>query len=253
MEITQADKKDAKPQDPVVEEMFAVGLHFGHKTSKTHPKMKQYIGSIRNTVHIFDLEKTKQKMEETLEVLSNMVKEGKVVLLVGTKVQVKEPVKEAATSLNLPYVSERWVAGTFTNFETISKRVAELIDLEKKKVSGELAKYTKKEQGQMENLMKDLEVKYGGLRSLAKIPDAVFVFDADENELTIREAKRKNVKVFAICDTNVDPTSVDYLIPANDDAASSVQYIVKRVKETIQNAQSQGIQQAVQPTTNGNN
>lgn len=243
MEITQTDKKDVKQSDPVVEEMMALGLHFGHKTSKTHPKMKQYIGSIRNTVHIFDLEKTKQKMEETLQALSNMVKEGKIVLLVGTKVQVKVPVKEAALALGLPYVSERWIAGTFTNFETISKRVVELIDLEAKKSSGDLAKYTKKEQGQMESLMKDLEVKYGGLRTLVKIPDAVFVFDADENALTIKEAKRKKVKVFAVCDTNVDPTNIDYLIPANDDAASAVQYVVKRVRETIQSAKPQPVQQ----------
>lgn len=236
----QAEQKESQQSlDPVINEMMASGLHFGHKTSKTHPKMKQYIASVRNTVHIFDLEKTKEKMEETLEALSNFVKEGKVVLFVGTKVQMKDFVKETALACGLPYVSERWIAGTITNFDTVFKRVTELLDLEKKKITGELAKYTKKEQGKIEEQIKDLELKYGGLRTLTKLPDAVFVFDADENGLAVKEAKRKKVNIFAVCDTNVDPTNMDYIIPANDDAISSVQYIISRVKEAVLRAKTQ--------------
>lgn len=241
--MNQVQEKEQKPSvDPVVNEMMQVGLHFGHKTSKTHPKMKQYIASIRNTVHIFDLEKTKEKMAETLEVLSKMIKDGKVILVVGTKVQIRRFVEEAALACSLPYATERWVAGTLTNFETILKRVTELLDLEKKKESGELAKYTKKEQAEFEAKMKDLQLKYGGLRTLTKLPDAVFVLDADENTLTIKEAKKKGIKVFAVCDTNVDPTNVDYMIPANDDALSAVQYVIAKVQEAVLSARSQASQ-----------
>lgn len=222
--------------DPVLDLMASAGLQFGHKTSKTHPKMKPYIAGIRNTVHIFNLEKTKEKFEAALAFVEGIIKEGKTLLLVGTKVQIRELIKNVAEECSIPFVTERWIGGTLTNFETIQKRVSYMKELEEKKTTGELAKYTKKEQAQFNKVIQELEKKYGGVRNLPRLPDAIFITDLDENNLALREAVKKEIKVVAVCDTNIDPALIDYVIPANDDAVSSVQYILGRLKETIKNA-----------------
>ena len=227
-------------KDPVIEEMLAAGLHFGHKTSKTHPKMKPYIGGVRNTVHIFDLTKTKEKLAEALEAIGKLKAEGKNLLLVGTKIQIKGMIKETAQALGFPYICERWIGGTLTNFEGISKRIQRLLEIEKMKESGDIAKYTKKEQAKLEEERNGLEVKFGGIKNLAKLPDALFVCDMDKNELAVKEARQKGITTFAVCDTNCDPSLLDFPIPANDDAVSSIAYILARLKEKIE-------------TTNGNN
>jgi len=233
-------KETPKAVDPVVDEMTKAGLQFGHKTSKTHPKMKPYIAGIRNTVHIFNLDKTKEKLEAALVFVESIVKEGKTLLLVGTKVQIRELVKNVAAECDIPFVTERWIGGTLTNFETIQKRVTYMKELEEKKKTGELEKYTKKEQAQFNKEIQELEKKYGGVRNLPRLPDAIFICDLDENNLALREAVKKEIKVVAICDTNIDPTPIDYVIPANDDAVSSMQYILERLKETIKNAKPNG-------------
>src|SRR3989338_1480523 len=241
MEIMQAQTKETpKAVDPVVDEMTKAGLQFGHKTSKTHPKMKPYIAGIRNTVHIFNLDKTKEKLEAALVFVESIVKEGKTLLLVGTKVQIRELVKNVAAECDIPFVTERWIGGTLTNFETIQKRVTYMKELEEKKKTGELEKYTKKEQAQFNKEIQELEKKYGGVLNLPQLPDVVFICDLDENNLALREAVKKEIKVVAICDTNIDPTPIDYVIPANDDAVSSMQYILERLKETIKNAKPNG-------------
>lgn len=227
-----ADTKINQTQaDPVIKEMTRAGLNFGHKTSKTHPKMKPYIVGVRNTVHMFDLEKTKEKLQKALEYIQSLQVEGKILLLVGTKVQVKNLVKETAKACNLPYVSERWIGGTFTNFGTIAKRIEYFRDLEQKKETGELEKYTKKEQLDIAEELKNLELRFGGIKNLSKLPDVVFICDLDKNQLVLKEAKDKGIPVVAIVDTNIDPTSVDYIIPANDDAQSSVRYILGKIQE----------------------
>ena len=241
MAITQAETKEMpKAVDPVIDEMTKAGLQFGHKTSKTHPKMKPYIAGIRNTVHIFNLDKTKEKFDAALAFVESIVKEGKTLLLVGTKVQIRELVKNVAAECGIPFVTERWIGGTLTNFETIQKRVTYMKELEEKKKTGELEKYTKKEQAQFNKEIQELEKKYGGVRNLPRLPDVVFISDLDENNLALREAVKKEIKVVAICDTNIDPTPIDYVIPANDDAVSSMQYILERLKETIKNAKPNG-------------
>ena len=217
--------------DPITQEMMAAGLHFGHKTSKTHPKMRQYISGVRNTVHMFDLVKTKEYLQKALEYIQSLRAEGRTLLLVGTKIQIKNLVKETATACNLPYVSERWIGGTFTNFGTIAKRTEYFRSLEQKKAAGELEKYTKKEQLDIAEELKNLELHFGGIKNLAKLPDAVFICDLDKNQLVLREAKQKGIPVIALVDTNIDPTLVDYVIPANDDAQSSVRYILGKVQE----------------------
>lgn len=215
------------------EEMASAGLHFGHKTSKTHPKMAPYLFGVRNTICIIDLEKTKEKFEEALKFIQEIVSDGKVLLLVGTKIQAKELVKNMAVECGLPYIYNRWLGGTFSNFGIIQKRVAYFKDLEAQKAAGELEKYTKKERLGLDKELKDLEIKFGGIKNLGKLPDAIFVCDMIEDELAIKEARMKGIKVIAICHTNTDPTLADYPIPASDDSVSSVKYILDKVKEII--------------------
>ena len=215
------------------EEMLKAGLHFGHKTSKTHPKMKPYISGMRNTIHLIDVEKTQEKLDAALAFLKELKSEQKVVLLVGTKIQIRTFIVETAKELSLPYVAERWIGGTLTNFETIQKRSEFLKELEAKRTEGELEKYTKKERLQFDRKIADLESKFGGIKKLEKVPNAIFVFDIDENRLAVNEAKRMGIPVIGIVDTNINPEDIDYPIPANDDAVSSVRYILNKVIETL--------------------
>lgn len=215
------------------EEMARAGLHFGHRTSRVHPKMKPYLYGVRNTVHIIDLEKTKEKFGEALKFIQKIISEGKTLLFVGTKIQVKDLVKEAAIDCGLPYVAERWLGGTFTNFEVIKKRIEYFKGLEKKKTEGGLEKYTKKERTKIDEALRDFELKFGGIKDLTQLPDAIFVLDMKKDHLSVKEARMKGVKVIGISDTNTDPTLADYPIPANDDAISSVKYILEKAKEVI--------------------
>lgn len=224
-----------------LEDMAQAGLHLGHRTSKTHPKMQTYIFGIRNDIHIIDVEKTAEKFKEALEFIKKLISEGKTLFLVGTKIQAKNLVKEAGKETGLPYVAERWLGGTFTNFDTIKKRLAFFKELERKKEKGELEKYTKKERAKINQKLQDLEKKFGGIKELEKLPDAIFVLDMKKDGLAIKEAATKKIAVIAIADTNVDPTPADYVIPANDDAVSSVKYILEKVKEVIKKAQSEKI------------
>lgn len=219
-----------------VEEMATSGVSFGHRFSKLHPKMKPYVSGVKNNVHMIDLEKTAKELEKALKFVSKIISEGKVIVFVGTKIQIKNLVKLAAEECGLPYISERWLGGTFTNFETISKRVEYFKDLENKKATGEFEKYTKKERLKLDKEIASLKIKFEGIKNMSKIPEAVFILDIRKDDTCVREAKRKGIKMIALCDTNVDPTVIDYPIPANDDAISSVNYILEKVKETILNA-----------------
>jgi len=224
-------EKDKFNIDP--EEMTRVGVHFGHRTSRINPKMNPYLFGVRNTVHIIDLEKTKEKLIEALEFIQKLTSESKTLLLVGTKIQIKDLVKSTAEACGLSYVNERWLGGTFTNLSAILKRVEYYKELESKKTKGELEKYTKKEKAQFDQELKRLEVKFKGVKDLNRLPDAIFVCDMLKDKLAVKEAREKGIKIIGICDTNVDPTLVDYPIPASDDAISSVKYILDKVREAI--------------------
>ncbi len=235
MAKTKSQEKDFK-LDP--EEMAQVGLHFGHRTSRIHPKMGPYLYGVRNTVHIIDLTKTIEKLEEALKFIQKLIAEGKTLLFIGTKIQAKDLVKEVARDCGLPYVTERWLGGTFTNFENIKKRVEYLKELEKKKAAGELEKYTKKEQIKINKELQNLEIKFGGIRELGQFPAAIFVIDMKKDLLAVKEAKAKGITIIGIADTNVDPTLADYPIPANDDARPAIKYILDKVKEVVLKAKS---------------
>jgi small subunit ribosomal protein S2 len=225
------------------EEMSQAGLHFGHRTSKINPKMKPYLYGTRNSVHIIDLEKTAEKLKEALNFIQEIISEGKILLLVGTKIQAKDLLKSVAEECGLPYVNERWLGGTFTNFETIKKRIEYFKDLEGKRKSGELEKYTKKEKANFDREIKGLQTRFGGIKSLTKVPEAIFVLDMNKDLLAVKEARAKGVKVIGIADTNVDPNLADYPIPANDDAVTSIKYILEKIKEAILKAKPKEVKE----------
>jgi small subunit ribosomal protein S2 len=227
------NKTEGKEFKLDTEEMARAGLHFGHRTSRVHPKMTPYLYGVRNTIHIIDLEKTKEKFEEALKFIQQLFSENKILLLVGTKIQAKELVKNIALELDLPYVNERWLGGIFTNFESMKKRIEYFKELERKKKEGELEKYTKRERAKIDRELKDLEIKFGGIKNLKRLPDAIFVLDMKKDALAVKEARRIGIKVIGISDTNCDPTLADYPIPASDDAISSLKYILEKVKEVI--------------------
>lgn len=212
------------------------GAHFGHKTSRWHPKMAPYIHSRKNGAHIINLEKTVEALEEDLPKITDLVKSGKKVLFVGTKKQMKDAVKTAAEAAGMPYVTVRWVGGTLTNVETINRQIKKVKDLERRMESGELEnRYSKLEVQRFQEEIDMLNERYGGIKDMTEQPAAIIVVDALEDRNAIKEAKTLNIPVFAITDTNVDPTEIDYVIPANDDSVKAttliLDYFVNAIKE----------------------
>lgn len=219
-----------------IKALLESGAHFGHKTSRWHPKMAPYIHSKRQGGHIINLEKTVEALEKALPALTEIAASGKKILFVGTKKQLKEATKAAAESVDMPYVTVRWVGGTLTNVETINKQIKKLHDLERRMASGELeARYSKLEVQRYQEEIDLLNERYGGIKEMHERPAAVVIVDACEDKNAIKEARSLNIPVFAIADTNVDPTNINYVIPANDDAIKSVQllldYFVAAIKE----------------------
>lgn len=219
-----------------IKALLESGAHFGHKTSRWHPKMAPYIHSKRQGGHIINLEKTVEALEKALPEISKIVASGKKVLFVGTKKQLKDITKAAAESVNMPYVTVRWVGGTLTNVETVNRQIKKLQDLERRMASGELeARYSKLEVQRYQEEIDLLNERYGGIKDMTEQPAAIIVVDACQDKNAIKEANTLKLPVFAITDTNVDPTNIDYVIPANDDAIKSVQlildYIVAAIKE----------------------
>ncbi len=221
------------PEIPTMLEMLQAGVHFGHKASKWHPKMKPYIFGERSDIHIINLELTAQKLKEALDFLKKTTAAGGVVLFVGSKDQAKEIVKRHAVECGMPYVVSRWLGGTFTNFKTIKGVINKFADLKAKRASGALAKYTKKEQLNFQKEIEKLEELVGGIETLVKIPEAIFVVDVKVEETAVREARKKKVPIVALCDTNANPEEIDYPIPANDDAIKSIEMMVGLVAAAV--------------------
>ncbi|PID30016.1 30S ribosomal protein S2 [Candidatus Saccharibacteria bacterium] len=204
--------------------LYEAGAHFGHKSSRWHPKMAPYIHSKRDDSHIINLEATVRAFDVALPVITKVVASGKKVLFVGTKKQAKDVVKTAAESCGQPYVTERWIGGMLTNVETITKQIRKLRDLEKRMDSGDLEKrYSKLEVQRYQEEIDQLNLKYGGIKELSGKPGIVVVLDARVDDNAISEAKTLGIPVVAIVDTNVNPDKVDYAIPGNDDALMATQ------------------------------
>ena len=222
-----------------IKQLLEAGVHFGHKTSRWYPKMAPYIHSKRQDSHIIDLTKTVEGLEKALPAITKAVEGGRKVLFVGTKKQVKEAVREAAESVNQPYVVERWVGGMLTNSATINQQIKKLKTLEKRMESGELAKrYSKLEVQRYAEEIESLNTKYGGIKDLMGRPGILFVTDAIADANAIREAKTLNIPVVAIVDTNVNPEGIDYVIPANDDAIKGVKLLLDYAIEAIKEAKA---------------
>jgi len=218
---------------PSLEEMLKAGTHFGHRTNRWHPKMKQFIFTSKNGIYIIDLKKTQEQLEIALDFMAKLVSEGKSILFVGTKNQVAEPLKKMAIEIGQPYIVGKWLGGYLTNFTVVKKSVKKYLDLIEKKETGKLEKYTKKERLNFDREIKKLEMRVGGLASLNKMPDALFVWDINEEETAIREAQQKNIPIVAICDTNVNPEEVTYAIPANDDSTKTIKIMLDAISTAI--------------------
>lgn len=217
-----------------IKALLEAGVHFGHKTSRWHPKMAPYIHSKRQESHIIDLVKTVEGLDAALPFLTSVVASGKKVLLVGTKKQAKDIVKAAAERVNQPYVTERWIGGMLTNRSTISAQIKKLKDLEKRMASGELEKrYNKLEVQRFQEEIDNLTMKYGGIKDLAGKPGALVVTDVITDANAVREAKTLGVPVVGFVDTNANPEGIDYVIPANDDAIKGIQLLLDYVTEAI--------------------
>lgn len=221
---------------PSVEEMLKAGMHFGHRTNRWHPKMKPFIFTDKKGVYIIDLNKSREKLAEAMEFITQMISEGKSVLFVGTKNQVKAGMKEMAEATGMPYIVGKWLGGYLTNFAVVKKSVKKYQDLLSDKASGKLDRYTKKEKLNIDREIKKLEERVGGLTGLTKLPDALFIWDIIEEETALTEARVKNIPVIAICDTNVNPDLVNYPIPANDDSTKTISLLMNTLKEVISEA-----------------
>lgn len=220
--------------DVDIKALLAAGAHFGHKTERWHPKMAPYIHSKRGGSHIIDLTKTVDGLQEALAFLTKTAADGKQVLFVGTKRQAQDIVKAAAEATGMPFVTERWLGGMLTNWNTIGGRVKHLQDLENRMASGELAnKYNKLEVQRFQEEIDQMNVLYGGVKELNRRPGAVFVVDVVNDANAVREANKLGVPIVAIVDTNADPSQVQHAIPANDDAIKSIQLIVDYVQQAI--------------------
>lgn len=216
--------------------LLEAGAHFGHKTSRWHPKMAPYIHSKRQDAHVINLEKTVEALEVALPKVTEIVKNGKKILFVGTKKQMKETVKTAAESVDMPYVTVRWVGGTLTNVTTVNHQIKKLQDLERRMASGELEKrYSKLEVQRFQEEIDTLNERYGGIKNMTEQPAGIIVVDALEDKNAIKEANVLGIPVFAFTDTNVDPTNIDHVIPMNDDAIKAttlvLDYFVEAIKE----------------------
>ncbi|TAK96870.1 30S ribosomal protein S2 [Patescibacteria group bacterium] len=231
-----------------LEAMMKHGVHFGHQKSRRNPKMKPFVFTTRKSVDIIDLQRSSEKLAEALEFLRGIRSSGKSILFVGTKKQSQKLVKSLANRFQMPFVADRWLGGTFTNFKIIKNRTRYLLDSEDQMMRGDFKKYTKFEQVKKAEEIEKLEQKLGGIKHMTELPGAMFVTDVISDALAVREAQQVGVPIVAIADTNVDPSQIDYPIPANDDAVSSIRFILSVVGKMLAETPVIAAQPMVQPT-----
>ncbi|NLB89221.1 MAG: 30S ribosomal protein S2 [Syntrophomonadaceae bacterium] len=216
-----------------MKQLLEAGVHFGHQTRRWNPKMAPYIYMERNGIYIIDLQQTVKKFEEAYEFIKSVAAEGKGILFVGTKKQAQETIKEEAIRSNMYYVNERWLGGMLTNYKTIKRRVLRLKQLEKMEEEGAFEVLTKKEVAKLINERERLERFLGGIKEMEKLPGALFVVDPRKERIAVAEARKLNIPVVAIVDTNCDPDEVDYVIPGNDDAIRAVKLITAKIADAV--------------------
>ena len=228
-----------------VKQLLEAGAHFGHTTKRWNPLMKPYIFGRKNGIYVLDLNKTAEKLEDAYKALLQIIKEGGQIIFVGTKKQAQDAVKEAADRTGQYFVAERWLGGTLTNFKTIKNRIKYLNELIEKREAGEFEQLSKKQQAENAHIIAKLEKNLDGIRTMKRVPDALFVVDPSKEFNAVREAKKVGIPVFAIVDTNSDPRGIDYVIPANDDATRSVQLIINVLTNAVVEGQG-GVVEAIE-------
>ena len=222
-----------------IRQLFEAGVHFGHQTSRWNPKMAKYIYGKKDGIHIINLDQTVAQLDRASDFLKEVAGRGRQVLFVGTRKQTKEIVKSAAESVGMPYVTERWLGGMLTNQHTIVSQIKKLKLLEKRMASGELAnRYSKLEVQRIQEEIDTLNIRYGGIKEMRGKPGAMVVLDAVTDRNAITEAQKLRVPVVAVCDSNANPTDIDYVIPANDDALAGLRLIVDQLAEAVKDGSS---------------
>jgi small subunit ribosomal protein S2 len=213
--------------------LLEAGVHFGHRTRRWNPKMKPFIFTERNGIHILDLQQTIVRLEQAYNMVRDTVAGGGIVLFVGTKKQAQENLANAAESCSMPYVNYRWLGGTLTNWQTIKQRIGYLLELEQRRDTGDLERLTKKEALKLEQLIDKLNQRLGGLKNLARVPDLVFVVDVHREQICVKECNILEVPVIAMVDTNCDPDPIDLVIPSNDDAIRAIKLMVGHMAAAV--------------------
>ena len=227
-------KKDNKPSiDVSLEELMEAGCHFGHQARRWHPKMAPYIWGKKDGIHIFDLDKTRRALLESIAIVRKIATEGKSIIFVGTKKQASQIISEEAVRAGMPFVAKRWLGGTLTNWKQLKLSVNKLIDLKIKREAKELDNYTKKERVLIDKQIGKLEKFVGGLQQLTGLPDAIFVVDIKREDAAVREAHILKIPIIAIVDSNCDPEMITTVIPGNDDAIGTIRLITSKITDAV--------------------
>jgi len=216
-----------------VKQLLGAGAHFGHQTSRWHPRMKKYIFTKRNGIHIIDLEQTADRLDQAYDFIRQVVTDGGYVLFVGTKKQAQEIIEEEAKRCGMYYVSQRWIGGVLTNFATIQSRIDYLVRLEDRQTRGEFARLPKKEALKLEDEIAHLNRLMGGIKEMTSLPTVLFIVDPTKEKIALAEAKRVGIPVVAMVDTNCNPDDIDYAIPANDDAVKTIRLICSKIADAV--------------------
>lgn len=221
------------PSVTSIKQLLEAGAHFGHQTSRWHPRMKSYIFTKRNGIHIIDLEQTSAKLDKAYAVIRQIVAEGGTVLFVGTKKQSQESIQQEAQRCGMYYVNQRWLGGVLTNFATIQSRIDYLVRLEDQIAKGDLKRLPKKEASKLEEESVRMNRHMGGIKAMTRLPDVLFIVDPTKERIALAEAKRMDIPVVAIVDTNCNPDEIDYAIPANDDAIRAIKLITSKIADAV--------------------
>ena len=224
-----------------IKELLEAGAHFGHQTSRWHPRMKRYIFTKRNGIHIIDLEQTASMLDKAIEVVRQVVAEGGKILFVGTKKQAQDIVTDEATRAGMFYITQRWIGGILTNFATIQSRIDYLVRLEDQQARGDFNRLPKKEALKLIKQIDRLNRNLGGFKEMTTLPDAIFIVDPTKEKIALAEAKRVGIPVLAMVDTNCNPDEIDYPIPANDDAMRTIKLVLSKMADAIIEARAEAM------------
>ena len=235
------------PDTVTIKQLLESGAHFGHQTSRWHPRMKKYIFTKRNGIHILDLEQTGALLDKACAFISQVVAEGGHILLVGTKKQAQESIEEEAKRCGMYYVNQRWIGGTLTNFATIQARIDYLVRLENQQTRGEFSRLPKKEALKLDEKITRLNQQMGGFKEMLNLPDALFIIDPTKEKIALAEAKRAGIPVVAIVDSNCNPREIDYPIPANDDAIRAIKLISSRIANAVIESKTDQVALVIEP------